>query len=512
MKKGNGISYGATVLALSNILVKCIGLFFKIPLANLSGATALAYFNMAMSVFSFGMIAVTAGLPTAAARLIAASPKGYRQRVSVAALIPALIFGAISSVLIYLAAPKLALIAGSAACAPAIRAIAPGIFACCAVSVLRALRQGEGDMHPTAASQLIEAVVRLTVGLSLGRKLVWRGPDMVAAGAAIGVAAGEFCALICLAPMIFRMRLRPVRSNMRTVTDLARVALPLTAGSLIHTVLNILDTRILLSALRISGLTASSATEIYGIYSGYCMTLISFPPTVIAALSTAVLPAVAAMYAVKNREEIVRIAERSLRTALFIAAPCAAGFISIPRELLSLLFHRAEDVATAAPLLAALSPSIVLLAVSAICRTLLIACGMTVRSVVSSLVSSSVRILVIAVAARIPGVGIFGAALASCAAILSQVVIDFISLRRLGIVSFRIRPLMPPVLLSLPILVLSPCTYRLLSMDIAPDMATVLAVGVSATVYLTFSTLFGFLKPTALFRRKSKRTQILKKC
>ena len=134
------------------------------------------------------------------------------------------------------------------------------------------------------------------------------------------------------------------------------------------------------------------------------------------------------------------------------------------------------------------------------------------RSVVSSLVSSSVRIVVIAVAARIRGVGIFGAALASCAAILSQVVIDFISLRRLGIVSFRIRPLMPPILLSLPILVLSPCTYRLLSMDIAPDMATVLAVGVSATVYLTFSAFFGFLKPTALFRRKSKRTQILKKC
>ena len=91
MKKGRGVSYGATVLALSNILVKCIGLLFKIPLANLSGGTVLAYFNMAMSVFSFGMIAVTAGLPTAAARMIAASPEHRRARVSRAALIPALI-------------------------------------------------------------------------------------------------------------------------------------------------------------------------------------------------------------------------------------------------------------------------------------------------------------------------------------------------------------------------------------------------------------------------------------
>ncbi len=512
MKKGRGVSYGATVLALSNILVKCIGLLFKIPLANLSGGTVLAYFNMAMSVFSFGMIAVTAGLPTAAARMIAASPEHRRARVSRAALIPALIFGAVSSVLVYTAAPRFALLAGDAACASAIRAIAPGIFACCAVSVLRALRQGEGDMLPTAASQLIEAVVRLAVGLSCAGVFTHRGDEMVAAGAAAGVAAGEICALICLSPMLFRLRVRSEQKDAGVLPELSRIALPLTIGSLIHTAANIADTRILLSALRASGLTAASATEVYGIYTGYCMTLFSFPPTMIAALTASLLPAAAAMHAVKNREGLSRLAERAMRTALFVAAPCAAGFLSIPRELLSLLFRRSEDVAVAAPLLAALAPGVIFLALSAVCRTLLIACGKPMRSVASTLLAAAVRIAVTAVSARIPGIGIFGAALASAAAILVQAAADLATLRRLGMVSIRLRPLMAPILLSLPLLVISPGTFRVLSPLISADMAAAAAVAVSAVVYLTCGVFFGFFKPTALFRRKPLKISESKKC
>ena len=512
MKKGRGVSYGATVLALSNILVKCIGLLFKIPLANLSGGTVLAYFNMAMSVFSFGMIAVTAGLPTAAARLIAASPEHRRGRVARAALIPALIFGAASSVLVFFAAPRFALLAGDAACASAIRAIAPGIFACCAVSVLRALRQGEGDMIPTAASQLIEAVVRLAVGLFCAGLFTQRGDGMVAAGAAAGVAAGEVCALLCLSPMLFRICVRAERKGDRALPELSRIALPLTVGSLIHTAANIADTRILLSALRSSGLAASAATEVYGIYSGYCMTLFSFPPTMIAALTASILPAAAAMHAENNREGISRLAERAMKTALFVAAPCAAGFLCIPRELLSLLFRRSEDVAVAAPLLAAIAPGVIFLAVSAVCRTLLIACGKTKRSVSSTLLSSAVRIAVTALAARVPGIGIFGAALASGAAILAQAAADLIALHRLGIVSLRLQSMMPPILLSLPLLVLSPCTLRLLSPIIGADIAAAAAVAVSAAVYLICGAFFGFLKPTALFSRKTKKISEFKKC
>lgn len=505
MQKRRGVSYGACILALSNLLVKCIGLCFKIPLANLCGGTVLAYFNMAMSVFSFGMIAVTAGIPTAAARMIAANPEERHPQIYRAALIPSLVFGAVSSALIFIAAPRFALLAGDAACASAIRAIAPGIFACCAVSVLRALRQGEGDMTPTAVSQLIEAVVRLAVGLFCAGLFTEFGGEMVAAGAAAGVAAGEICALICLLPMLFRLSFRTDRKSRSAFPELSRIALPLTAGSLIHTVFGIADVRILLTALRASGLQASAATEIYGIYSGYCMTLFSFPPTIVAALTASLLPAASALYSDGNTDGLTRLAKRAMKTALFVAAPCAVGFLSIPHELLSLLFRRPDDVLVAAPLLAAIAPGVVFLAISAVCRTLLIACGRTSKSVVSTLISAFVRIVVTALAARIPGIGIFGAALASAIAIFVQAAADMLTLRRLGISLSGSKGIFQPIVLSLPLFVISPLVLWLANKVFETDISTVLSIAVSAAVYLAAGYFLHFFKPITRYFKKTEK-------
>ncbi|MBR6556741.1 MAG: polysaccharide biosynthesis C-terminal domain-containing protein, partial [Clostridia bacterium] len=356
------------------------------------------------------------------------------------------------------------------------------------------------------------AVMRLAVGLACAGVFAKHGDGMIAAGAAAGVAAGEICALVCLLPMLFRQCVRIKRSDISVFPELARIALPLTFGSVIHTVVNIADIRILLSSLQISGLSGSAATELYGIYSGYCMTLFSFPPTLIAALTASLLPAAAALHAEKNREGLSRLAERAMKTALFVAAPCTAGFLSIPRELLSLLFRRSGDVAIAAPLLASIAPGIIFLAVSAVCRTLLISSGKAAKSVGSTLFAAIIRIAVTALAARIPGIGIFGAALASGAALLVQAVVDLVTLRRMQIVSFRLRAFMPAILLSLPLVIISPCMLRLLTPCLGADKATVFAVLVSAAVYLICGTFFGFINPSALLTLKTPKIVKCKKC
>ncbi len=65
--------FGAVILMVSNILVKLIGAFFKIPLTNLIGTEGMAYFQAAYSIYvSFYMIS-TAGIPVAISRMIAAS-------------------------------------------------------------------------------------------------------------------------------------------------------------------------------------------------------------------------------------------------------------------------------------------------------------------------------------------------------------------------------------------------------------------------------------------------------
>ena len=56
---------GVLVLTVSNILVKAIGLLFKIPLHDYLGDEGMGYFNAAYTIYTWFYMVSTAGLPVA---------------------------------------------------------------------------------------------------------------------------------------------------------------------------------------------------------------------------------------------------------------------------------------------------------------------------------------------------------------------------------------------------------------------------------------------------------------
>ena len=61
---------GAAILAVSGILVKFMGAFFRIPLANLIGDIGMAYYSPAYAIYSFLLVFATAGLPVAISKMV----------------------------------------------------------------------------------------------------------------------------------------------------------------------------------------------------------------------------------------------------------------------------------------------------------------------------------------------------------------------------------------------------------------------------------------------------------
>lgn len=51
--------------------------------------------------------------------------------------------------------------------APSIRVLAPALLAVCLLSAIRGYTQGQGQMLPTAVSQVVESAGKLVVGLGL---------------------------------------------------------------------------------------------------------------------------------------------------------------------------------------------------------------------------------------------------------------------------------------------------------------------------------------------------------
>ena len=61
---------GAVILGISGMLIKLMGAFFRVPLANWIGDTGMGYYHTAYPVYVLLLTLSTAGLPTAIARLV----------------------------------------------------------------------------------------------------------------------------------------------------------------------------------------------------------------------------------------------------------------------------------------------------------------------------------------------------------------------------------------------------------------------------------------------------------
>ena len=61
---------GAAILGVSGILVKFLGAFFRIPLANYIGAVGMAYYSPAYYIYGFLLVFATAGLPVAISKMV----------------------------------------------------------------------------------------------------------------------------------------------------------------------------------------------------------------------------------------------------------------------------------------------------------------------------------------------------------------------------------------------------------------------------------------------------------
>ena len=108
------------MLALSGIIVKLIGVCYKIPLMRLIGAQGMGYFNTAYDVYALLCIISTSGLPIAISVLISRYPDLHKQIFRLSLKIFAII-GALSTVVVFFAAERIAILVGAPEAAPSLR-------------------------------------------------------------------------------------------------------------------------------------------------------------------------------------------------------------------------------------------------------------------------------------------------------------------------------------------------------------------------------------------------------
>ena len=261
--KPNTFFGGAAILAVGILVVKLIGMFYKIPLLNIIGEQGSADFNNAYNIYSVLLTISTAGLPVAVSKLVSeADALGRRNQVRRTfrlALALFLILGVLSFLVMFFGSEQLAGLMNDSMAAPGIRALAPAVICVGCLSAFRGYAQGHGNMTPTAVSQIIEALCKLTVGLGLAYWLVGHGADAshAAAGAITGVTVGT---IVALAYMLMNFLI--TRSQEPQLADdrpdepstilkhLLMIAVPITISSSMVGIVTVIDTSLVQGQLQ----------------------------------------------------------------------------------------------------------------------------------------------------------------------------------------------------------------------------------------------------------------------
>ena len=261
--KPNTFFGGAAILAVGILVVKLIGMFYKIPLLNIIGEQGSADFNNAYNIYAVLLTISTAGLPVAVSKLVSeANALGRRNQVRRTfrlALALFLVLGVLSFLVMFFGSEQLAGLMNDSMAAPGIRALAPAVICVGCLSAFRGYAQGHGSMTPTAVSQIIEALCKLTVGLGLAYWLVGHGADAshAAAGAITGVTVGT---IVALAYMLMNFLI--TRSQEPQLADdrpdepstilkhLLMIAVPITISSSMVGIVTVIDTSLVQGQLQ----------------------------------------------------------------------------------------------------------------------------------------------------------------------------------------------------------------------------------------------------------------------
>ena len=275
--KPNTFFGGAAILAVGILVVKLIGMFYKIPLLNIIGEQGSADFNNAYNIYSVLLTISTAGLPVAVSKLVSeADALGRRNQVRRTfrlALALFLILGVLSFLVMFFGSEQLAGLMNDSMAAPGIRALAPAVICVGCLSAFRGYAQGHGNMTPTAVSQIIEALCKLTVGLGLAYWLVGHGADAshAAAGAITGVTVGT---IVALAYMLMNFLI--TRSQEPQLADdrpdepatilkhLLMIAVPITISSSMVGIVTVIDTSLVQGQLQRALLENQDTWNLYG--------------------------------------------------------------------------------------------------------------------------------------------------------------------------------------------------------------------------------------------------------
>lgn len=371
-------SKGFTILSAASIITKLLGVLYVPIYTLILGNYGNGIYEQGFKIYQLVYVITNTGMPIALSKIISEQLASERYSLSYKTLristVMLTVAGMVTSVLMALLAMPLANMMHSPEAYLTILALSPAMIFTAIGCIYRGYFQGRSNMVPTSISQVIEQAVNCALTIIFAWVLYKYGVNIAiakgitdkteifseaaiyaAAGATIGTTAGAIASALYLMRTYRKNRKEILReakltetagqepSNTSIVKKILSYAVPITLGSVLIYLTQIIDVMNLNTRLIVAGFTDFEAKSMYGILSTQYNKVLFIPVTFATALQTAILPSISAAHSLNDRALLHRRIYKSFKTILMIVVPAAVGIAVMAKPIINILFPKSPD-------------------------------------------------------------------------------------------------------------------------------------------------------------------------
>ena len=444
---GNFLIQGS-ILAAAGIIVRLIGLLYKVPMTRILGTEGIGYYNTAYEIYNIGLILSSYSLPLAISKLIAARRIRGRYQDARRVYLCGMAFGitvgtAMTAILLFGSSWITETIFKSPGSALPLAVMAPTVLVFSVMGIIRGYFQGFGNMIPTSVSQIIEQVIHAAVSIVASYLFIRWFADAAspasygAAGGTLGTLTGALAALIFLSAMMLRHRKsqaelyrRPQSvstESWKSVFWALLVTLtPIILSQFVYQLSGSVDNSMFGQIMSAKGLTEKERMSLLGIYGGEYRLLTNVPVAIASSLGTSMIPSIVASKTQRDFPAVQKKIRLTVKFNMLIAIPCAVGMGVLAGPIMRLIFG--DNSALTRNLLTLGAPAVIFFSLSTVTNAVLQGIDLMRKSVTHSAISLALHVIRVYVLLQHFNMGVYGLVIGNVTFALAVCILNWLAI------------------------------------------------------------------------------------
>ena len=350
-------------LIFSQVLIKLLGLIYNLYLTNREGFgdKGNGIVSASYQIYALLLTISSIGVPNAIAKLVservAVGDHKGAHRIFKIAFATFTVIGLVGTLMLFFGAHIIAVDWLQIPEAEmTMVALAPAIFFVAIASVMRGYFNGRQEIKATARSQSLEQIFKTALTIILVEIVAIASnlsTELMAAGATLATTLATLSGFGYLY-FYYKVRKKEIAAEIKSTVNykyerrrsiikkILWVSFPIALTAILSSVNKNIDSFTVVRSLK-EFLPAEEAVSQYGILGGKVDTLTSLPLSINVAFSTALVPAIAAAKARKDKKTIKQKTSFSLLISMLIGLPCTVGMCIFAEQILGLLYPNASS-------------------------------------------------------------------------------------------------------------------------------------------------------------------------